>query len=79
MHRDASGRQRESDAAGADPKLEHRPITREPGEKLDYRVNHGRFEHLGGRRVVPRGHLLSEMVLGHRRSLPAPPAPAPPL
>ena len=52
---DAASRQRQSDAAGADPELERVAVAGQPGQEVDRRLDHRRREHLvaTGRRSAP--------------------------
>ncbi len=67
---DATLRERQGDPAGADPELERRAVTCEPGDEIDDRVDCAGLRHLVVRVVVPSCDVLAEVVPGHRSTLP---------
>ena len=69
MHPDAASRERERDAARADAELERGSVAGQLGQEVDDRIDDARLEHVGGLFVVALGHALSEVVLGHTRTL----------
>ena len=69
MHGHAALRERQRDAARADPQLERASIAGEPGQEVDDRIDGGRVEHVRRGLVVARGHALVEVAIAvvHRR------------
>ena len=63
--RHAAACERQRDAAGADAELERRPVTGQVREEVDDGIDGGGSNMSASDVVVPRGHALAEIVLGH--------------